>query len=101
MLAACSVGERVRDGGGHSLVVLNDAAVMVRCLPVLLFQRIALVSLSCWEGKKGREEGSINRAGRVRKAAWVGGASLGKRPTAISHGGLPAVGASTATSCLL
>ncbi|KAI7843748.1 hypothetical protein COHA_002646 [Chlorella ohadii] len=30
MLTACSVAERVRDEGGHSLVVLNDASVMVR-----------------------------------------------------------------------
>ena len=30
MLAACSVGEAVRDAGGHSLVVLNDGGVMVR-----------------------------------------------------------------------
>lgn len=31
MLTACSIGERVRDEGGHSLVVLNDVSVMVRC----------------------------------------------------------------------
>lgn len=30
MLTACSIGERIRDEGGHSLVVLNDASVMVR-----------------------------------------------------------------------
>jgi F-type H+-transporting ATPase subunit alpha len=29
MLTACSIGERIRDEGGHSLVVLNDASVMV------------------------------------------------------------------------
>jgi len=29
MLTACSGSERVRDAGGHSLVVLNDASVMV------------------------------------------------------------------------
>ena len=28
-LTACSIGERVRDEGGHSLVVLNDVSVMV------------------------------------------------------------------------
>lgn len=29
MLTACSIAERVRDEGGHALVVLNDASVMV------------------------------------------------------------------------
>lgn len=30
MLMACCVGEAVRDVGGHSLVVVNDASPMVR-----------------------------------------------------------------------
>jgi F0F1-type ATP synthase alpha subunit len=29
MLTACSIAERTRDEGGHSLVVLNDVSVMV------------------------------------------------------------------------
>lgn len=41
MLTACSIGERTRDEGGHSLVVLNDASVMVR-------QRETLPNMGTW-----------------------------------------------------
>jgi len=31
LCTACSIAERVRDSGGHALVVLDDISCMVRC----------------------------------------------------------------------
>ncbi|KAI3426327.1 hypothetical protein D9Q98_008700 [Chlorella vulgaris] len=42
MLTACSIAERTRDEGGHSLVVLNDVSVMVRMWEVITFAMAGL-----------------------------------------------------------
>ncbi|KAL4448343.1 hypothetical protein ABPG75_005562 [Micractinium tetrahymenae] len=42
MLTACSIGERIRDEGGHSLVVLNDASVMVNMWEMITYAMASL-----------------------------------------------------------
>ena len=57
LFAACAAGERVRDEGGHALVILDDAAPLLQCWERLVAALAALGPEIAREGLIKDEEG--------------------------------------------
>ncbi|PRW45016.1 ATP synthase subunit alpha [Chlorella sorokiniana] len=97
MLTACSIAERVRDEGGHALVVLNDASVMVRMWEMITWAMAGLGSASAAATEEDLQE--LQSAGSAAASAAAGEAGSGGAAAAAAEGsGAATDGASSGDS---